>query len=48
MDFRDFFISNIIDIYGDYLTKWGNVNIEDFDLSFFDENGNVISDFDYF
>lgn len=48
MDFRDFFISNIIDIYGDYLTKWENVDIEDFDLSFFDENGNVISDFDYF
>ena len=48
MNYREFFISIIIDIYGDYLTKWGNVDIEDFDLSFFDENGNVISDFDYF
>ena len=48
MNYREFFISNIIDIYGEYLTKWENVDIEDFDLSFFDENGNVISDFDYF
>lgn len=48
MDYRKFLMSNIIDIYGEYLNKWENVDVEEFDQSFFDEDGKLISDFDYF
>ena len=47
MDIIDFLNRNIIDIYGNYLTTWENVSIEEFDNSFYDEDDNLIDDIQY-
>jgi len=47
MDISEFLITNMVDLYGEYLEVNENVSYDEFDSLFIDEDGEEISDIDF-